>query len=236
MNERGENLRVEGLVVGYARDAPVAGPFSFSLGPGIQVLFGRNGAGKTTLMRTLCGIIPPLAGTVLVDGVRLGDGDPIRSMVGYLGHRTSLTGRLTVAENLRFWYGVYRSCMRFRLMPLTQLVEEFDLSAIMDRRVSRLSRGQLQRVDLARMALARPSVIVLDEPLTGLDPIYASDFRSLFRKWGQERILLYSTHSVPEALEMGGRYMVLHDGTMTNLGGDSRIDERDILEVLGRRA
>ncbi|MBM9463795.1 ABC transporter ATP-binding protein [Aeromicrobium sp. YIM 150415] len=223
-----------GLVVGYG-ETEVAGPLDLRLRPGITALLGRNGSGKTTLMRTLCGIIPALRGTCRVLDVEVEDGAAVRSRVGYLGHESALATSLTVEQNLEFWQSVTGTYPEVTRVGLPELIERFDLSELVSRKVATLSRGQRQRVDLARLAMTDPEFVVLDEPLSGLDPVYAAQTRDLLRDWGRERTVLYSTHSVPEAIELADAYLIVTGHEVVELGGDgTAVTETDILEILGR--
>lgn len=221
----------QGLVVGY--DSAVVGPIDVRLGPGVTALLGRNGAGKTTLMRTLCGVIPALSGRCAVFGMEVTDGAAVRSRVGYLGHELALARELTAGQNLEFWRQVWESVPDSKLVDNDELIERFDLSAILGQRVRSLSRGQRQRVEMARLAMTDPDFVVLDEPLTGLDPVYAAQTRELLREWGQRRTVLYSTHSVPEALELADRFLLVRGTGLLDLGQDGQeVTEQAILNHL----
>ncbi|WP_424348191.1 ABC transporter ATP-binding protein [Kocuria sp. CH-021] len=229
-------VEAHALVVGYG-GAAVLGPVDLQLGPGVTALLGRNGAGKTTLMRTLCGVIPAVSGRCTVFGAPVRDGAVVRSRVGYLGHELALASELTVEQNLTFWRAVRDSVAQATLIEHDALVEQFDLNTILNQRVRTLSRGQRQRVDLARLAMTDPDFVVLDEPLTGLDPVYAARMRELLREWGTTRTVLYSTHSVPEALELAQRYLVVQGTDLIVLGEDgAEVNEQMILNHLGAAA
>lgn len=221
-----------GLIAGYG-DTAVLGPLTFSLEPGVTALLGRNGSGKTTLMRTLCGIIPALGGTCTVLGSPVTDGAAVRSKVGYLGHESALARALTVEQNLHFWADLAATHPEATVVPQDVLVERFDLAALMGTKISALSRGQRQRVDLARLAMTDPEFIVLDEPLTGLDPVYAAQFRALLSEWGQTRTVLYSSHSVPEALDLARRFLIVQGHDLVELNCDhGTVTASTILAVL----
>ncbi|GAA2174866.1 hypothetical protein GCM10009784_14950 [Arthrobacter parietis] len=219
------------LVVGY--DRAVVGPINVRLGPGITALLGRNGAGKTTLMRTLCGVIPAVSGRCSVFGRDVSDGAAVRSQVGYLGHELALASALTVKQNLAFWREVWESIPQATLIDHDDLIGRFDLTALLGQRVRSLSRGQRQRVEMARLAMTDPDFVVLDEPLTGLDPVYAAQTRELLREWGETRTVLYSTHSVPEALELADRFLLVQGTDLIDLShDDSEVTEQIILNHL----
>ncbi len=227
---------LSGLVAGYGT-SEVLGPVNLTLRPGVTALLGRNGSGKTTLMRTLCGVIPPLRGTCTVLGETVADGAAVRTRVGYLGHRSALAGALTVRENLRFWEDLSGIVPQATVIPADQLVARFELAEILSRKVSSLSRGQRQRVDLARLAMTDPEFVVLDEPLTGLDPVHAARTRALLADWGTRRTLLYSTHSIPEALELADRFVVVVGRRLVEVGPrtdhtPAAVTEATLLDVL----
>lgn len=223
---------VSGLVAGYG-DTEVLGPVDLALQPGVTALLGRNGSGKTTLMRTLCGIIPALDGDCQVLGETVADGAAVRSQVGYLGHESALANALTVEQNLRFWADIASTYPRATVVPAEELAERFDLTVLLDKKVSSLSRGQRQRVDLSRLAMTAPEFIVLDEPLTGLDPVYAAQTRALLSEWGETRTVLYSTHSVPEALELAQHFLIVQGRNLIELDCDREaVTESTILDVL----
>lgn len=221
------------LIAGYGA-LEVFGPINLTLQPGITALLGRNGSGKTTLMRTLCGIIPSLGGTCEVLGTEVSDGALVRSKIGYLGHESALASALTVEQNLRFWRRVTGTYPEVTQLTNEELIAGFDLGALLDRKVSSLSRGQRQRADLARLAMTDPTFIVLDEPLTGLDPVYAAQIRDLISVWGTTRTVVYSTHSIPEALHLAQRFLVIHGRNVVDLDVSKPgvVTEDLILDVL----
>lgn len=219
-----QTLHLTDLVVGYRQ--PLLGPVSLSLTSGIHILLGKNGSGKTTLMRTVAGILPPLSGSVTLAA---------GTQVGYLGHQAALSEGLTVGQNLRFWQRVTQ--LYAEAGDLQQLSEQFGLHDLWPRRVRQLSRGQRQRSDLARVGLtqvglARPGLFLLDEPLTGLDPLQAQQMRQKMREWAQHAPLIYSTHSLPEALEMSDSFLVVTGGGLQQLTSHSRRPEAELLRAL----
>ncbi|MEV4926377.1 ABC transporter ATP-binding protein [Streptomyces roseoverticillatus] len=210
------DVHLEHVVAGYRRRA-VTASLDLTLTRGVHVLLGRNGAGKTTLMRTLAGILPPLSGRVRIGGADLAEDPAAKRRIGLLSHRAALAPQLTVRDNLDFWATVQGLPRGERARRVADAAGRFDITALLDRRTARLSRGQLQRADLARLLLTDPQVLLLDEPLTGLDPVSAGATRELVRGWAADRTVLYSTHSVPEALTLASGILVLKDGALTRL-------------------
>lgn len=134
--------------------AQILAGVTFSLNAGeALILRGPNGAGKTTLLRTLAGLTPPLDGVMSCD----------EETIAYAGHADGLKAQLTVAENLRFWAGV------FGRSDINNAVEAFDLKTLLDRRAGEMSAGQKRRLSLARLLVTGRSVWALDEPTVSLD-------------------------------------------------------------------
>jgi heme exporter protein A len=188
-------LRAEGLRHAFGA-AQALDDVSFTLAPGrTLVVFGPNGAGKTTLLRVLAGLIRPQGGRVHLDGGR--------RAVGWIGHHAHLYGHLTVMENLRFWgalYGLRAAACDTRARAL---LDRVGLGACAGQAVRTLSRGQLQRAAIARALVHEPTVLLLDEPFTGLDLAAAAEFRRLLAELaGAGRVLVMATHNVEEGVEL----------------------------------
>lgn len=137
----------------------------------VSLVSGDNGAGKTTLLRIFATVLRPDSGTALVDGYDVvRDGALVRTRVGVaLVNERSLFWRLSGRENLRLFAATSGVPRALRGKRVDEVLEELELSRIAGQRVASLSAGQRQRLILARAAIARPSVLLLDEPLRGLD-------------------------------------------------------------------
>jgi heme exporter protein A len=140
---------------------------NFALGQGeVLILRGPNGSGKTTLLRTLAGLQNPQSGTV----------NCAEDSIAYGGHADGLKSTLTVAENLRFWAGVYGE------REITPALEAFNLTSLVNRQAGTLSAGQKRRLGLARLLVTRRPVWILDEPTVSLDTGAVELFASAVRK------------------------------------------------------
>ncbi len=148
---------------------------SLAVRPGtVTLLAGANGAGKSTLLRIMAGLIRPSAGSVIwgkrpqqsdtTD--RNADADESPSL-GYLGHQTFLYPDLSALENLRFWSSLHRQ--KFLDQTLVSMLERVELAPFAEEKAKGFSRGMAQRLNLARVFLLRPDILLLDEPGTGLD-------------------------------------------------------------------
>ena len=180
----------------------------------IYALLGLNGAGKTTLIRLLLGMVRPTAGDVEVTNRRVID-RAVWSQVGYLVETPSAYPELTVRENLE----VVR---RLRKIPDRGAVEDaidlFGLRSYADRRARTLSLGNAQRLGLAKAFFHRPSLLVLDEPVNGLDPAGVVEVRTLLVNLARERgvTVFLSSHRLAEVARVATRIGVLHHGRLVD--------------------
>ncbi len=192
---------------------------SMHLGPGLHVVLGPNGAGKTTLFRVAAGIMSPRTGTVLIEGRNVHATPAVKTRVGYLPHRPALLPRLTVRDTLEFWARVVDVPGRERAARVDEAIDALQLQKVARQRCGRLSRGQSQRVAIARVLVSRPAVLLLDEPTTGLDPPAARSLRDLVRDLAaQGRPVLFSTHNLSEAADLADSVVLLGRGRVLGHG------------------
>ena len=194
-------VEARGVVKRYGERDALRG-VSLQAGPGeLVAIIGPNGAGKTTLLSILAGISKPDEGEV----------DSSDGAVGWVPQQAALYRRLTVEENLLLF-----ARLEEHEDPRASVEEMLELTGLGERRgeiVARLSGGNQQRINIAIGLLARPAVLLLDEPSVGLDP------RQRARLWefvsglaGRGTTVIFSTHDIQEAERYGGRVLVLADG------------------------
>lgn len=174
---------------------------------------GPNGAGKTTTMKILTCFIAPSGGTARVGGADIFE-DPIavREAIGYLPESTPLYTEMLVLEYLEF-VGKMRGLSGAGLQArLRRVVEETSLGDVIGKAIGELSKGFRQRVGLAQALIHEPPVLILDEPMSGLDPNQASEIRELIRDIGRERTVILSTHNLSEVRVTCGRVLIISQG------------------------
>jgi heme exporter protein A len=177
----------------------------------LLLVLGPNGAGKTTLLRMLAGLARPTKGTVQVDGQPLQGQPALRRAIGLISHQTLLYDDLTAAENLRFAAGLYGLADpgQVALSALAQV----GLADRADQPVRALSRGMVQRVAIARALIHSPSILLLDEPFTGLDTDSAARVRTvLAEQVARGAAVLLVTHNQAEAWDLASHVGVLVQG------------------------
>ena len=179
-----------------------------------MALLGANGAGKSTLLRILAGLTSCDAGTLRIGGLDLArDAQQVRRLVGFVAHQPYLYDELTAMENLLFFGRMYsvRRCKERAGM----LLERVGLAKRAGERVSALSRGQAQRLALARSLLHQPALLLLDEPDTGLDEEGIALLESLLQEHHQGgATILLTTHHLERALQWSDRIGLLSGGRM----------------------
>lgn len=187
---------------------------SFELHRGeILGLLGPNGAGKSTTMRILTCYIAPTHGTATVAGCDIWE-DPIgvRRAIGYLPESTPLYGEMLVLEYLE-----WAASMRGLRGPTAQrrilnVVEEVGLEEVVAKSIRELSKGYKQRVGLAQALIHEPPILILDEPMSGLDPNQAAEIRDLITEIGKERTIILSTHNLAEVQVTCQRVLIIDKG------------------------
>lgn len=210
---------------------------SFSVEPGeIFGFLGANGAGKSTTIRMLCGLLRPSAGTALVGGVDVSrDPEGVKRRIGYMSQKFSLYEALTVDQNIRFFGGIYGLSSE-RLDARRQFV--LDMAGLTGRGhtlTRELPGGWRQRLALGCAIMHEPSIVFLDEPTGGVDPLSRRRFWDLIGDLSRKGVtVLVTTHYLDEA-EHCHRLAIIHAGELAALGTAGELKqvfaERPILEV-----
>jgi ABC-2 type transport system ATP-binding protein len=190
---------------------------SFDVGPGVTALLGPNGAGKSTMFRMLCGLARPSRGTVRVLGRDPRSDPSVARVIGLVPQQESvfepLTARGFVALSARL-QGISDPDASARAA-----LERVDLDPADTRRLPSYSKGMRQRVKVAQALVHDPPVLVLDEPLTGLDPRQRIDLVALLRRLGAEgRCVIVSSHVLDEVERLGSQVLVMSQGRLAAAG------------------
>lgn len=217
-------IRVSGLTKRYGAHVAVDG-ISFEIGKGEVVGFlGPNGAGKTTTLRILAGSVAPTAGTVAIDGHDVvADSFEARRRIGYMPEAVPLHPEMRVVEYLRFRAELKRVPRSLRPAFVEEAMTRAAVLDVAHRRIGHLSKGYRQRVGLADAIVARPPIVILDEPTAGLDPNQIRDVRQLVRDLGRERTVVLSTHILGEVEACATRVLLLHHGKLVASGPTEEI-------------
>lgn len=189
---------------------------SFRLDRGDVLGFlGPNGAGKTTTMRIITGYMPPTKGTVHIEGVDIFD-NPLQAkkMIGYLPENPPLYLDMTVAEYLDFVADIKQVKRKEKKSRIFYVLDKCGLSDVRKRIIGHLSKGYRQRVGIAQALVNNPSVLILDEPTIGLDPLQIIEIRDLIKSLSGERTVILSTHILPEVTMICSKVVIINEGKM----------------------
>jgi ABC-2 type transport system ATP-binding protein len=210
---------------------------SLKISPGeIVGLLGPNGAGKTTTIRMMAGVLPPTSGSVKIDKLNFVDHEhALKSRIGYLPENNPLYEELTVEEHLRFW-GSLKGLSKAALEEAIEFaVVKTGISEVYYRFIGELSKGYRQRVGLAQAILAKPDILLLDEPTEGLDPNQRREIQSLLNELKTGRTLVISSHVLGEISKLASRIVIINKGRVV---GDAspqkltqRTDKRQMVEI-----
>ncbi len=186
----------------------------------VLALLGPNGAGKTTTIRMLTAILRPTSGWAKVAGYDvLTEPDKVRAHVGVLTEQHGLYGRMFAAEYLDFYGELYNLDAATRRRRISELLEQFGLAASARQRIAEFSKGMRQKLALARSLLHEPSVLLLDEPTSAMDPESARLVRdAIHHLRSEERTIIICTHNLPEAEELADQIAIIRRGKIIAQG------------------
>ncbi len=222
-----DGLSVVSIAKSYDRRA-ILSDVSLSVGHGEVVgLLGPNGAGKTTCFYSIMGLVKPDAGRILLDGEDITGLPMYRRAIlglGYLPQETSIFRGLTVEQNIGAALELAVPDKAARADRLEALLDEFGLMKLRKSAAMALSGGERRRCEIARALAANPSIILLDEPFAGIDPISISDIRDLVIDLKKRGIgVLITDHNVRETLEIVDRACIIYDGRVLFSGSPAEL-------------
>ncbi len=197
---------------------------AFDTGGGLTALFGPSGAGKTTVVNALAGLETPDQGLIKLNGTTLFDSNaginmaPEARRLGYVFQDARLFPHMSVERNLR--YGMSRDTGSIGIISWNDVVRILDLSHILDRRPHNLSGGEKQRVAIGRALLTAPKLLLMDEPLSSLDPLRRLEVMPFIEKMRDEFgvPIVYVSHTVAEIIRLADRVVVLDHGRVVAAG------------------
>jgi ABC-2 type transport system ATP-binding protein len=202
-----------------------------SFGAGVTGLLGPNGAGKSTLMRVIVGLTGPGSGSVAVTGLDPRTDRSCHRAISFVSEDENVPNGLSARQLVRYRAGLHG-------ITGTSAVEsalgQVDLADVADRQLTQMSKGMRQRAKIAAALVSAPTVLVLDEPLNGADPVQRARLITLFRQLGDEgRTVIVSSHVLHEVERMADRILVLVSGRLAAAGGHRAI--RDAMDGRPRR-
>ena len=208
-------IEVSGLTKRYGKNTAVD-HLSFRVKKGqIYGFLGPNGAGKTTTMNMLTGYLAPTEGQIRIDGHDISE-EPVeaRRCIGYLPEIPPLYLDMTPLEYLRFAAELKGVAKEKRESEVERVMEKTQLQDMQERLIRHLSKGYRQRVGLAQALLGDPEVLILDEPMVGLDPKQIIEIRELIRSLGKKHTVILSSHILSEITSICDHVMIISHGKL----------------------
>ena len=208
-------IEVSGLTKRYGKNTAVD-HLSFRVKKGqIYGFLGPNGAGKTTTMNMLTGYLAPTEGQIRIDGHDISE-EPVeaRRCIGYLPEIPPLYLDMTPLEYLRFAAELKGVAKEKRESEVERVMEKTQIQDMQDRLIRHLSKGYRQRVGLAQALLGDPEVLILDEPMVGLDPKQIIEIRELIRSLGKKHTVILSSHILSEITSICDHVMIISHGKL----------------------
>ncbi len=226
-------LETKNLVKRYSGRA-VVNHVSYSVRQGeIVGLLGRNGAGKTTSFRMTIGMITPDEGTVIFDGVEVSSTPMFkraRRGMGYLSQEPSVFQRLTVRQNIMAIMETMHLPRKVRHERCDHLLEQFGLTHVAGQHARTLSGGERRKLEIARALVTNPTMILLDEPFSGVDPIAVEDLQNEIRGLRDRGIsVLLTDHNVRETLSVTDRSYIIDNGKVLREGAPKDLIKDDLV-------
>ena len=180
----------------------------------IYGFLGPNGAGKTTALRILAGLTAPTRGSASVAGIPIGDGPAYRRQIGYLAQDPRFYDWMTGRETLRFVASLYDDASKGAATHVASVLDRVGLADAADRRTGTYSGGMRQRLGIAQALIASPAVLLLDEPVSALDPIGRREVLDLMRELRGDVTVFYSTHILDDVERVSDHVAILDGGRL----------------------
>jgi len=220
-------IEVQSLSRFYGSRCAVDG-VSFSIHANEVVGFlGLNGAGKTTTLKVLAGLLLPSGGGVTVDGVDMSESPTdVRARIGFLPEDPPLYTEMTVRDFLVFVGGLRGMSTSTLEARLPVVLEKTNLDDVADRVIAELSHGYRKRVGIAQAIIHQPKLVILDEPISGLDPVQIVEMREVIRSLKTESTVLVSSHILSEISQTCDRILVLSQGRLVAQGTEVELAGR----------
>ena len=217
-------IRVDKLIKNYGSFEAVKS-ISFDVNDGeILGFLGANGAGKSTTLKVMTGYLSPTAGNVYVNDFNIIDHPiEIQKSIGYLPELNPLYGDMIVYDILKFTASMRGITNEKFNDALDRVVSDCTLNSVIHKKVSECSKGFKQRIGLASAMIHDPEILILDEPVSGLDPNQIIEIRELIKRIGKEKIVIMSSHILQEIQATVDRIIIINEGTIVADGSPDKL-------------
>lgn len=184
------------------------------------VILGASGSGKTTLLKCILGQCEYIEGDLFIDGIGTDDFRPNKSNIGYIRQQSDLYPHMTVYENIAFPLRTMHTPQDEVDRRVKAMADALDISFLLTRKPRQLSGGQQQRVAIGRALIKNPSILLFDEPFSGIDPSFRDELRNLLRAVHRRYpcTVLFVTHDLADAWALADRVLILNEGKAEAMG------------------
>ena len=219
-------IKVENLVKNYGQVEAVKS-ISFEVNAGEIVGFlGENGAGKSTTLKIISGYLSQTSGSVLIDNMNSKHrSNKIKKMIGYLPELNPLYTDMRVYDYLKFIAGTYNIKNIEFNTSLDRVIEQCGLSGVVHKRIEECSKGYKQRTGLASALIHDPKILLLDEPVSGLDPNQRIEIRKLIQELGKDKAVMVSSHNLDQIKATVDRMIIIDNGEIVANGTSDQLME-----------
>ena len=209
------------------KDKEAVRKFNYTFVNGVYGLLGENGAGKTTLMRLICGILKPTTGNIYCDNIEIASmGAEYRKLLGYLPQDFGYYDEFTAERFLRYMAALKALPKEYADSRIEELLDLVELKNKKKKKLKTFSGGMIRRIGIAQALLNDPEILILDEPTAGLDPKERVRFRKVISSLGKNRIVLLSTHIVPDIDYIADKILIMKNGELIQEGTEKKIIEK----------
>ena len=209
------------------KDKEAVRKFNYIFVNGVYGLLGENGAGKTTLMRLICGILKPTTGNIYCDNIEIASmGAEYRKLLGYLPQDFGYYDEFTAERFLRYMAALKALPKEYADSRIEELLDLVELKNKKKKKLKTFSGGMIRRIGIAQALLNDPEILILDEPTAGLDPKERVRFRKVISSLGKNRIVLLSTHIVPDIDYIADKILIMKNGELIQEGTEKKIIEK----------
>jgi len=226
-------IKFENVVKRYGKKVALDG-VSFEILKGeLFTLLGPNGAGKTTTLKLMAGLLKPDGGEIIVDGLRnFEDPETVKSLIGYIPDEPFIYPELSGREFVYFVGGLFDLDRKTLQRRFEELMERFEIGDWVDTPASGYSHGMRQRILFVQALIHEPDILIIDEPMVGLDPKGARIVKEVLREWVERgKTVVMSTHTLSLAEEISDRICLINRGKIAGVVEIERISEKGFSDV-----
>lgn len=190
----------------------------------ITGLLGQNGAGKTTLLKMLSGLLVPTSGKIFINNTEFtGKNIELKEKIGFVSDIPFFNDKFTVNELLFFCTKLVNNNINLQRSSIEYLIETFSLQDVLEKKISTLSKGYKQRLSFAQTMASDPDILLLDEPLSGLDPIQINQIRNFLVSIKENKTIILSTHILQEINILCDKIVIIDNGKILASGNEKQI-------------